>query len=348
MSGHARRFRGGAVAAVIAVILGSGGQPATAGDESYSADSCAAASDSGEWEELRGSVHNSWDLTDWYGHSSQANQRTITLDSSNDNVNLEVRKGNCTTPALCTTTTPPPAEDRCVITETGLIKIRIVYPNPGAGVGVSSYILRVELPPECRDGYDNDGDHLTDYPFDADCTDPTDPTEAGPLPPACNDRVDNDGDGRIDYPLDQGCTSANDTTENDDPPGGPCPPVALGVVACLTPGSVYLSQAVFLVSPQPTTSHDVVGYVAGYEFTLPTNIRVTLPCVVLTVDSTTDPCRAAGGVPGATVASLVDTTVSEYGVAFGPTLTTVRVCNAALTATVLGLGVNSAPAFTLC
>lgn len=335
--------RGAVLLAVAAMAPGIG--PASAYDEAGSADTCPAANtDPENWTERSGNVHNSGDLTDWYSHWSDSNQRTITLDFSNDNVDLQVWTGNCSAP-LCTSATP--TWDQCTVAVTGRVKIRIVYPTPAAGVGTSNYTLRVQLPPECADGYDNDGDALADHPLDPDCTDPTDASEAGPVPPACGDRVDNDGDGRIDWPLDPGCSSSGDTSEDDAPAA--CGETAPGVVACLEPGAVFLSQPVGVVSAQPTTGHRVVGRVALYAFPLPTGGTVTVPCVVLTAGTATlDPCGAADGQPGSPVATLVDTTVYEQSLVPAAPLATVRVCHATLTVTVLGAGINDVPAYALC
>ena len=50
----------------------------------------------------------------------------------------------------------------------------------------------------CDDGFDNDGDGLTDYPDDPGCADASDGSEKdGSLP--CDDGADNDGDGGIDF-----------------------------------------------------------------------------------------------------------------------------------------------------
>jgi large repetitive protein len=92
------------------------------------------------------------------------------------------------------------------------------------------------LPPQCSDGYDNDGDGFIDYPYDPGCSSPTDTTEDDECPggttcPACGNGIDDDGDGRIDFPADIiGCTSAGDDSEEDEcipgipvleyPPGG--------------------------------------------------------------------------------------------------------------------------------
>jgi hypothetical protein len=71
----------------------------------------------------------------------------------------------------------------------------------------------VELPAECGDGADSDGDGAIDLD-DTGCSDPTDPSENDPVI-ACDDGVDNDGDGFADFPQDPGCADA--TRPHEDP-----------------------------------------------------------------------------------------------------------------------------------
>ncbi|MEN0061089.1 MAG: hypothetical protein AAGA48_03010 [Myxococcota bacterium] len=67
----------------------------------------------------------------------------------------------------------------------------------------------------CNDGIDQDGDGLTDYPFDPGCETPFDPNETDPLvTPACFNGQDDDGDGNVDYPADSECISAAHRYEN--------------------------------------------------------------------------------------------------------------------------------------
>jgi hypothetical protein len=101
----------------------------------------------------------------------------------------------------------------------------------------------------CADGFDNDGDGLTDFPLDPGCSDAGDGTERsddlvcddgqdndedglidmadpGCTEPAdstetsgtleCDDGQDNDGDGQTDFPLDPGCVDVFDTSELSD------------------------------------------------------------------------------------------------------------------------------------
>jgi hypothetical protein len=57
--------------------------------------------------------------------------------------------------------------------------------------------------PECRDGFDNDGEGLADLD-DPGCAAASDTSEHSGLL-LCDDGLDNDGDGLIDYPGDPGC-----------------------------------------------------------------------------------------------------------------------------------------------
>lgn len=77
----------------------------------------------------------------------------------------------------------------------------------GGGGGGGSY--------QCDDGWDNDGNGLTDYYEDPGCASSLDNIEAGytPQPTQCNDGVDNDSNGFIDMG-DPGCTSTGDTSES--------------------------------------------------------------------------------------------------------------------------------------
>lgn len=66
--------------------------------------------------------------------------------------------------------------------------------------------------PRCRDGIDNDGDTLVDYPADPECLSPDDLEETDNQ---CTDGIDNDGDGGADHPIDPGCLDAADPDETD-------------------------------------------------------------------------------------------------------------------------------------
>ena len=64
----------------------------------------------------------------------------------------------------------------------------------------------------CKDGVDNDGDGLIDWPEDPGCTNKNDKSELGTV--ECDDGVDNDGDDAVDY-NDNGCSGPTDDDETD-------------------------------------------------------------------------------------------------------------------------------------
>jgi len=78
-------------------------------------------------------------------------------------------------------------------------------PDPVYGAG----LLHVQGFYACRDGLDNDGDGLVDFPDDPGCREATSQTES----PECDDGLDNDGNGKIDFPDDPGCFAAYDANE---------------------------------------------------------------------------------------------------------------------------------------
>jgi hypothetical protein len=121
-----------------------------------------------------------------------------------------------------------------------------------------------------------------------------------------------------------------------------------GLITChLTPGSVVLDDVVF-VSTMAGAEHDVTGYLDSYRFTLPGGVIVTLPCVTLVADTTTgDACLLAGGTHVAR-SIIVSTSPDEVEPVLTTTATPARICNATLTLTVGGFGVNSAPVLTTC
>ena len=65
----------------------------------------------------------------------------------------------------------------------------------------------------CKDGSDNDGDGLTDWPDDPGCSNRNDASELNPNI-ECDDGVDNDGDDDIDY-NDGGCSGPTDDDETN-------------------------------------------------------------------------------------------------------------------------------------
>ncbi|HEX7167934.1 MAG TPA: hypothetical protein VF230_13235 [Acidimicrobiales bacterium] len=211
---------------------------------------------------------------------------------------------------------------------------RTDYPSD---YGCSYYSDDSEAPnPQCSDGADNDGDGWIDYPVDPGCTSRTDSTESPN--PQCSDGVDNDGDGRTDYPSDAGCTGIADNSESC------ATSVVEGVVACLSTGTEVTRLSIQNVVPG--SEYDVAAYVDLYRFTVAGNV-VTLPCVRLVADGVdVNPCALLGGTYVSTSYALVQT--FDDPIPADDPIATVGVCNAELTATVLGIGVTSAQAYTVC
>ena len=86
----------------------------------------------------------------------------------------------------------------------------------------------------CDDGLDNDGDALTDFPFDPGCAH----AKAKKENPWCNDGIDNDGDTFIDFPADTYCTSASAVNE-----AAPSPVIGCGIGPELVFGVPLLAWA---------------------------------------------------------------------------------------------------------
>ena len=86
-----------------------------------------------------------------------------------------------------------------------------------SSVGVVKLTVEATVPDACSNQTDDDGDGLTDYPFEPGCDSPEDTDETDPsAAPACGNGSDDDGDGLTDYPSDLGCSAASDTNEVDD------------------------------------------------------------------------------------------------------------------------------------
>lgn len=171
--------------------------------------------------------------------------------------------------------------------------------------------------------------------------------DSAPAPaPECSDGMDNDFDGDVDHPADAGCSDASDDTENSD---AACPTpdpfcVRIDHGAPTFEYDVYQQEAV----PAGAT-HRVAGWVDVYGFPIPVvGGTAHVPCVVLVADSDANPCGEAGGTFESRLLTLVDRTEQERTVANGPYVTTIRVCEAWLTATVLGVGVSGVPIRTVC
>lgn len=96
-------------------------------------------------------------------------------------------------------------------------------------------------------------------------------------------------------------------------------------------------------------THPVVGAIDQYRFPLPTGGSVVLPCVVLLVDGLgNNDCEVAGGTFVDRTALLVDDGVDQPGVRFGDVITSVGICDARATVTVLGFGAENFPLVSTC
>ena len=84
-------------------------------------------------------------------------------------------------------------------------------------------------PTSCGDGLDNDGDGLTDYPFDPACAAPASEEFA----PECADGLDNDGDGLTDE-ADSACYGRADRDEGQPSLSGPYEPALVDAGAAGT------------------------------------------------------------------------------------------------------------------
>ncbi|WP_141327312.1 IPT/TIG domain-containing protein [Myxococcus sp. AB025B] len=83
------------------------------------------------------------------------------------------------------------------------------------GSVATDFVLTVDMPFQCGNGLDDDGDGVVDFPAEPGCESMMDADEQDPLVlPVCSDGRDNDGDGRVDFPQDPDCVSASGTTES--------------------------------------------------------------------------------------------------------------------------------------
>jgi hypothetical protein len=174
-----------------------------------------------------------------------------------------------------------------------------------------------------------------------------DKSPANPTVPAqCGDGLDNDPD----YPADSGCTSATDDDESSPAPPSSCNVVdTAGVCVEVRTGDVVTQQTLYDVVTTTTATRSVAGYLDAYRFSLPTGGSVVMPCVTLTaLSASVSPCQPAGGTFVERTATLVERTVDQPGIGTGGPLATVRVCDALVTITVAGFGVEDFPALSLC
>lgn len=133
---------------------------------------------------------------------------------------------------------------------------------------------------------------------------------------------------------------------DDLPEPGVCDPAF--VCVGLFPGDVVASFPVVVPGLTGGDTHHVAAYVDLYRFVLPGGGSVSLPCAVLTGDVAVNPCEQAGGTFISRFATLADRDVSEPAIGGGTPLVTIRICEATLVATVVGAGVESFPAYTVC
>lgn len=125
----------------------------------------------------------------------------------------------------------------------------------------------------------------------------------------------------------------------------PTPPCGPTACVSVTNGAPVASVPV-PVGITTGPAHNVVGTLDIYTFALPGGGTANVPCVVLTVDTTTaNPCQSAGGTFFGTVATLVNTTVNEP---LGPPVVAVGVCHATVTVLVASIGVQDFPAYSIC
>lgn len=130
----------------------------------------------------------------------------------------------------------------------------------------------------------------------------------------------------------------------------PCEEVdTAGVCVSLVTGPVLEQETVYGVTTTPVATHTVGGWVDAYRFPLPTGGSAVVPCVVLAVNATDgNPCETAGGTFVSRAATLVTQSVDQPAPVQGAALATVRVCDATLTATVNGFGIEDVPVYSVC
>lgn len=122
-----------------------------------------------------------------------------------------------------------------------------------------------------------------------------------------------------------------------------CPPVG-GAVACFHEGAPVFGATLYSTDVDVSPRSIVVGSLDRYAFTQ-AGVTVILPCVTLAAGS--NPCQTAGGVYDSPIATLAVDALQPT-LASGAAIATVAICEAQLTATVLGVGLSSAPALKVC
>jgi hypothetical protein len=156
--------------------------------------------------------------------------------------------------------------------------------------------------------------------------------------------------GTGDYVLTAAGTDVPGVPDVGTPPGSGCNLVnTLGVCVGLEAGAEIERVTVREPVVGFTDGPGVVGRVEQWRLPLPTGGSVLLPCVVLTVDGQgSNGCSLLGASYVSTVSVLVNDDVPIPTAGFGDVLATVGLCEAQLTATVVGFGVEDVPAVTLC
>lgn len=102
-----------------------------------------------------------------------------------------------------------------------------VTPTPPVAITVIPTVAPTPITPECRDGRDNDGDGVADYPADPGCSNRDDTKEIDIGLP-CDDGKDNDSDGAIDL-ADANCGFGVDSGEKDLVDANGCSQLVLGL-----------------------------------------------------------------------------------------------------------------------
>lgn len=116
----------------------------------------------------------------WWEHSTNLANRTVTVSHIDGASTLSVYQPNCTSLTLiCSASASVSTSGVCTIPATGLVKIKVAHSALG-GTTSSNYSVTATgmVPAECNDNIDNDGDGWTDYGIDPHCTSATDNTEA--------------------------------------------------------------------------------------------------------------------------------------------------------------------------
>lgn len=134
------------------------------------------------------------------------------------------------------------------------------------------------------------------------------------------------------------------------PPPGECNVVnTAGVCANIATGNELERVGVAGVEVVSAGTHRVVGAIDTYRFPLPVGGSVLLPCVVLTVNNLgASDCELAGGTFENRFALLVDQSADQPSIGLTDPIVSVGLCDARVTVTASGFGVEDFPAVTVC